>query len=76
MELATQKYDKKESIMINRCRLYLQPISIYELLTYDLSQIHPSYKAKEIPPSRSHNIYWPQFAKPPRHFCQLWHHFL
>jgi hypothetical protein len=64
MEMATQKYNKKGSAMINRCRLYLRIISIFELLTFDLSSIHPSYKTNEVPPSHSPNIHWPQFKKP------------
>jgi len=76
MEMATQKYDKRRSTMINQCCLYLRIISIFELLTFNLSSIHPSYKNKQIPPSRSPNIHWPQFEKPPWHYWQLWHHFL
>lgn len=42
MDMATQKYDEKGSIMNNHCRLSLQVISIFDLLTYDLLRIHPS----------------------------------
>lgn len=74
--MATQKYDKKGSIIINHCCLYLWLISIFELLTFALSQVNPFYKDNKIPPLRSPNIYWPQFEKPPRHYWQLWHHFI
>jgi hypothetical protein len=76
METATQKNNKKRSTMINQCHLYLRIISIFELLTFDLSSIHPSYKNNEVPPPRSPNIHWPQFKNSPLHYWHLLHHFL
>jgi len=35
MDIATMKYDRRGSMMINRCHLYLHLISIYDLLTFD-----------------------------------------
>jgi hypothetical protein len=59
-------YNPKGSAMINRCRLYLQAISLYDILTYDLHGIHPSYKQGECPPSRHSTIHWPNNPKPPK----------
>jgi hypothetical protein len=51
MDIATSVYNMKGSAMINHCRLFLQVISLYDLLKYDLSGIHPLYFQGEIPPS-------------------------
>jgi len=69
-------YNPKGSAMINRCRLYLQAISLYDILTYDLHGIHPSYKQGECPPSRHSTIHWPNNPKPPKNYWQLWCQFL
>jgi hypothetical protein len=47
-----------------------------DLLTYDLSTIHPSYCVQERPPSRQPKILWPNFPSPPKHYWKSWHHFL
>jgi hypothetical protein len=76
MELATGSYNSKGAYLINRCRLYLQVISIMDLLLYNLTAIHPSYLAGEIPPSCQSTLYWPNFPNPPKHYWKLWHHFI
>jgi len=35
MEIATKVYDKKGSLMINRCRMFLNIISLFDLLLWD-----------------------------------------
>jgi hypothetical protein len=51
-------------------------ISLYDLLLYDLTDVHPSFKQGERPPSRQPTFYWPDFPRPPKHYWQLWYHFL
>jgi hypothetical protein len=76
MEVAVKKYNKRGSAIINRCRLYVQAISVVDLLIYDTSEIHPSYLKGEIPPSRTSSILWPSYPHPPKHYWKSWAHFL
>jgi len=76
MDLATSIYDKKGSTIINRCRIYLQIISICDLLLFDSTSIHPDFLNGNRPPSRTSNILWPNFPRPPSKFWQLWGHFI
>jgi len=76
MDIATKYYNKKGSNMINRCRLFLQILSLADMLMYDLQTIHPSYRHGERPPSCQSNIYWPSFDNPPKHYWKLWSHFI
>jgi hypothetical protein len=76
MEVATTVYNPKGSAMINPCRLYLHVISLYDILTYDLQGIHPSYKQGERPPVRHLTIHWPNYPKHPKNYWKLWYHFL
>jgi len=62
--------------MINRCRLFLQILSLADMLLYDSQTIHQSYRQGERPPSRQSNIYWPPFDNPPKHYWKLWSHFI
>jgi hypothetical protein len=47
-----------------------------DLLTHDLTSIHPSYQAGEKPPSLVSRIFWPTFTRPPKNYWKLWYHFL
>jgi hypothetical protein len=76
MELAISKYDAAHSNIINRCRIYLQIIFIYDLLLYGTSQIHPSYIEGTIPISRISLITWPSLPKPPPCYWKIWKNFL
>jgi hypothetical protein len=76
MEIVTSKYDKKGSLMINRCRLYLRIISLYELLLFDCPKIHESYREGTRPPSTDPTFLWPEIPYPPKKYWQLWSHFL
>jgi len=71
MEIATTKYNNRGSAMINQCWLHVQMISIMDLLIYDKSNLQG-----EIPPLRTSIILWPSHPSPPKHFWQLWTHFL
>jgi hypothetical protein len=42
MEFVTTIYSKKLATKINRCRLYLQVLTLYDVITYDGKQIHPN----------------------------------
>jgi hypothetical protein len=76
MELATRYYNNEGAYIINRCRLYLQLISIMDLLLYDLFPIHPSYLVGDRPPSCQALIFRPDFPNPPKHYCKLWNHLI
>jgi hypothetical protein len=66
MEIATQHYQRKESMMINRCHLYLQIFSNYDIITYDGKPIHPEIMRGDRITSRTSNIFWVDFPKPPK----------
>jgi hypothetical protein len=66
MEIATQHYQCKDSMMINRCRLYLQIFSIYDIITSDGKAIHPKIMRGERITSRTSTIFWVEFPKPPK----------
>jgi hypothetical protein len=76
MELVARYYSKKETNMLNRYRLYLQVISIYDLITYKGDAIHPAYTKGNRPLSRISTIYWVDFPKPPKKYRILWQNFL
>ena len=76
MELANRYYNKKESNMMNRYRLYLQVISFYDLLTYNGDSILPEYAKGIRPDSRKSVIFWVEFPKPPKKYRTLWQHFI
>lgn len=59
MEMATLHF--KECTMINRCLLYLQLISLFDLITYDGKQIYPNIKNGKRVQSRRSTIFWINF---------------
>jgi hypothetical protein len=62
--------------MINRCRIYLQVISLYDLLLFLRSEIHQSYILSEPQPSPISAILWPTFPQPAKHYWKVWSHFI
>jgi hypothetical protein len=76
MNIAVSKYNKKGSYIINKCRIYLQVLSVMDLLIFGTVEVHPSYMKGTIPPSRVSLILWPQTPTPPKHYWSLWTHFL
>jgi hypothetical protein len=52
MEDARTFFDTETCLKINRCRLYYQVITLYDLLTYDGAQVHPEYTSGKRPTSR------------------------
>jgi hypothetical protein len=75
MDIATAHYDKKGSYIINRCQLFLQVISIYDLFFGDCLSIHPSYMKGLRHPYRISDIAWPDFPSPPNNYWSSWSHF-
>lgn len=55
--------------------MYLNRISICDLLLLDNSAIHPSYLSGHRPPSRISSITWPPIPNPPKKYWGLWGHF-
>jgi hypothetical protein len=55
MELIHTIYPKKQAIALNRCRIYFQVITIYDLISYDGKHIHPNYFHHKRPQSRRSN---------------------
>jgi hypothetical protein len=76
MEIAKQHYDNKESKMINRVRLYLQIFSIYDIVTYEGTSIHPDILRGERIVGRKSKPFWVDFPKPPKRYKTLWKAFL
>ncbi len=76
MEIAVRMYNKKGSAIINRCRIYLQLVSLYDLLLFHKVAFHPDYIQGECPRSRSSPILWPPYPRPPKRYWNLWGHFL
>jgi len=64
------------SKMINRCRLFLQIISVYDLLIYKTNRLHPAYIKGEIPISQNSTIAWPAYTRPPKNYWKIWHSFI
>jgi len=76
MEIAVKHFSKKGSKMINRFRLFLQIISVYDLLIYKTNRMHPAYIKGEIPISQNSTIAWPAYPRPPKNYWKLWHSFI
>jgi hypothetical protein len=52
MGIAMKLYDTRGSNMMNKCRIYLKIISLFNLLLFDTDTIHPSYLQGKTLPSR------------------------
>jgi len=65
MEVATHVFDARGFAIINCCRIYLQIISIGDLLLLGKASIHPSYIVGKRPTSQQSLILWPSTTKPP-----------
>jgi hypothetical protein len=52
MGIAMKLYDTRGSNMMNKCRIYLKIISLFNLLLFDTDTIHPSYLQGKTFPSR------------------------
>ncbi len=48
MEYATGKYDTQEIILLNRYCLYLQVLSLYDIMLLNLSEIHPDIQKENV----------------------------
>jgi hypothetical protein len=76
MDIAVTYYDKKRSACINRCRQFLQVISVLDLVIPHTNTIHPSYLDGYLPPSRSSYITWLAIPRPPQKYWKIWNHFI
>jgi hypothetical protein len=76
MSIAVKHYSKSDTQKINRCRLYLQLFSIYDIITYAGPQIHPDILMGKCVESRTSLYYWVDFKRPPKRFFQTWKEFL
>jgi len=71
MEIVVKTYSKKGSSIINRCRMFLQVISIDDLLIPNTGHIHPAYILGTLPLGHTSKITWPSFPKPPKSYWNL-----
>ncbi len=76
MDIATARCIQPQSQIINRYRLYLQVISLYDIITYDGHTIHPNIMRGERILSRHSSIYWVDFRHPPKKHLVIWQIFL
>ncbi len=76
MSIACIHYNKREVSRINRYRLYLRVISVYDVLTYDGKQVHPELARGRQVASRTSTIHWVDFPKPPKKDMTLWTSFI
>ncbi len=76
MRVACRHYNCKDSIFINRYRLYLQVTTLYDIITYDGKKIHPQILHGECIDSRQYHHTWVQFRKPPKWIRSIWKAFL
>jgi hypothetical protein len=53
-------------MLLNRYRIYLQVTSLFDIMTYDLKQIHPDIMKGNRIPSQTSTIYWVDFPTPPK----------
>jgi hypothetical protein len=63
--LPIQHYDSHGSSIINNYCMFLHLISIYDLLIYNSTSIHPEYFDGILPLSQSSKITWPPIPRPP-----------
>lgn len=75
MEIATKNYNNHNCTIINRCRLYLKVLTLYDLLQYDGS-IHPNIKSGKRVETRISNYFWVEFKRPPKKYFKLWSEFI
>lgn len=71
MEYATTHFSAEDSFKINRCRIYLQVVTLFDLCTYSGAMIHPEIKRNEWIQSRTSTILWPSQKNHPDHTGQL-----
>jgi hypothetical protein len=76
MTYASGKYDKKSTMLLNKYRMHLQITSLYDMLLYNLSTIHPDILAGRHISSWISTIYWVEVLPPPKRAKELWKDFL
>jgi hypothetical protein len=76
MEIASKTYSKKGSCMINRCNFFLHLFSIFDLLIFNMMDIHPAHQHGEKPLSWESPMLWQNIPSPPKRYWKFWTHFL
>jgi hypothetical protein len=76
MELVCRHYNNKDGDKINRYRLYLQVISLYDIVQFDGKQLNPEIKQGGCVSSHQFTVHWVVFPKPPNRDSALWVSFL
>lgn len=74
--LATRHFSPMNSGKINKCRIYLQVLTIYDLFTQNNNVIHREIKRGEWIQSHKSIISWPDIKKPPTSYWTLWKTFM
>jgi hypothetical protein len=69
-------FEDDDWIKINRYRLYYQVVTLYDLLTYDGSQVHPNFTSGHRLKSRHSTIMWVVFNKPPKKHFEVWNTYI
>jgi hypothetical protein len=64
LDIAFRHFDCAQTAMINRCRIFLQVISTFDLLIFGTDSIHPAYLEGQLPNSRKSTITWPIIPVP------------
>jgi hypothetical protein len=67
---------QKGSKMISRCCLNLQITTLFDIMLYDGTNIHPKYIHGIRPLSRSFILWWPDHPTLPKQYRKLWSSFL
>jgi hypothetical protein len=76
IKIAKRHHSMRDTRRINRYRLYLRVISLYDLLTYTGHQIHPEIEKGKRISSRVSTIHLVEFPKPPGKDNVLWTSFI
>lgn len=66
IEFASCIFTTTELNMINCYHIYLQVITLYDLILYDISAIHPEIEQALRVKSRQRAIFWVNFPNPPK----------
>jgi hypothetical protein len=63
-------------ISLNRCRLYLQVITVSDIASADGTYILPQYRTGTLTGDRVSSLFWPTQGRPTRSEWHLWHQML
>jgi hypothetical protein len=72
MKIACQHYNNRDLTTTNRYYLRLQVTSLYDIITYGYSRIHPRILWGERIQSRTYHNEWVQFKWPHKSYISKW----